>query len=149
MTENTRLILCCREAEWAKERESLEPYLCDRIEVIHKSSDELEPYYKEADICSLLFKTDKYRELAKPFKAYEYLAHEIPSLSTKGTAIGSFVEENGIGWNIDFNAGKIAETLKSVIDDPKELEEKRYNCRRVKAENLWTSRARQVAGDLS
>ena len=117
--------------------------------MIHKNNSELEPFYSRADICSLLFKKDEYREMAKPFKAYEYLAHEIPSLSTKGTAIGAFVEDNNIGWNIDFNADKIAETLNSIINDPAELEEKKQNCKLVKKVNLWTSRAQQVAADLS
>ena len=148
ITDNTKLIICCREEEWAKERCNIEPYLCDRIEVIHKNGNELEPYYEEADICSLLFKKDIYREMAKPFKAFEYLAHEIPSLSTRGTAIGTFVEQNNIGWNIDFKADQIAETLNSIINNPAELAEKKNNCSMVKKSNLWTSRAQKVASDL-
>ncbi|MBR5960531.1 MAG: glycosyltransferase [Clostridia bacterium] len=147
-TEKTRMTLCCREKEWEKEKDTYEPYMCDRIQVIHKTSNELTPYYLEADICSLLFKKDVYRELAKPFKAYEYLANEKPVLSTIGTAIGRFVEENDIGWNIEFNADTIAEALKSIIKDPSILDKKRRNCAETKKKNLWTSRAEQVVQDL-
>ena len=147
-TENTRLILCCRETEWKKEEADYAPFLCDRIEVIHKSSGELAPYYEAADICSLLFRRDAYRELAKPFKAYEYLAYEKPVLSTKGTAIGAFVEKNDIGWNIACSAKAVQRVFREIFEDPALLSRMRKNCRAVKAENLWTCRAEQVVKDL-
>ncbi len=149
MTENSKLIICCRDFEWEREKNNFEPYLCDRIEIIHKNSDELEPYYIDADICSLLFKRDIYIEMAKPFKSFEYLAHEIPVLSTRGTAIGTFVENNDIGWNIDFNADDISSTLTGIIANPECISEKVANCAIAKKSNLWTSRAKKVAEDLS
>ena len=142
------LTVCCREAEWEKEKEKFSPYLNERIHIVHKHGEELEEYYKKADLCSLLFKRADYMEMAKPFKAFEYLAHETPVLSTKGNAIGDFVEENQIGWNIDFDADEISKTLKMIIDDPKLLEEKRKNCAEVKKVNLWMTRAQQVVDDL-
>lgn len=147
-TDDTRLILCCRSVEWEKEKSAFEPYLDDKIEVIHKSSHELEPYYREADICSLLFMNDEYRGMAKPFKAYEYLAHEVPVISTKGTAIGEFVESNGTGWNVEFDAAAIAEVLNTVKENPSVLDTIRENCHRAKEDNLWTERARTVATDM-
>ncbi len=146
--DDTKLILCCRETEWEKEKAVYEPYLDNKIEVVHKSSHELEPYYRDADICSLLFMSDEYRGMAKPFKAYEYLAHEVPVISTKGTAIGEFVEKNAIGWNIDFDAAEIRNVLDAVRKDPSVLDTIRENCSRVKRENLWTCRAETVAADL-
>ena len=101
-TENTELIICCREKEWFQEKNKYEPYLCDRIRIVHNSGDELEQYYSKADICSLVFRRSVYMDMAKPFKAYEYLAHEIPVISTRGTGIGQFVEENNVGWRLDY-----------------------------------------------
>lgn len=147
-TEKTRLILCCREKEWTKEKNGFLPYLCDRIHIIHKNSSELEEYYHEADLGSLMFQWDKYRVLAKPFKAYEYLAHEIPVLSTAGTAIGAFVEQNDIGWNLDFDAKEIALLLRHIIEQPEALEKKKRNCQIVKQTNLWITRASKVANEL-
>lgn len=143
------LVICCREPEWKKEEPTFKPYLCDRIKVVHKASDELKPFYEKADICSLMFMRDEYIDMAKPFKAYEYLAYEIPVLSTKGTAIGDFVESNDIGWSIPFEADQIAEILRYVIANPVVLEKKRKNCINTKRENLWKSRTRQVADVLT
>ena len=147
--EEVSLTICCREDEWNKEQRNYIPYLCERITIVHKSSDELEDYYREADICSLLFKLDPYVEISKPFKAYEYLTHEIPVLSTKGTAIGKFVEEEDIGWNIDFDASSIEKTLRMILDNPNILYKKKENCRVTKLKNLWSERAQKVANDLS
>ena len=84
-----------------------------------------------------------------PFKAFEYLAHEKPVLSTCGTAIGTFVEENNIGWNIEFDANTISTLLKMILSNPHLLTEKIENCKKVKMTNLWTSRAQKVACELS
>ena len=109
---------------------------------------ELEEYYKNADVGSLMFERSEYMDMAKPFKSYEYLAHEIPALSTKGTAIGSFVEQNDIGWNIEFEAGAISRVLQSIIEKPSLLSQKIQNCKIVKQNNLWITRADAVAREL-
>ena len=145
---NCELTVCCREAEWEKEKTGFAPYIDRRIHIIHKSGNELEEFYRTADICSLMFRPDIYIEMAKPFKAYEYLAHELPVLSTKNTNIGSFVETNGIGWNIEYKASVIADTLQDIINNPAEIVQKSKNCAIAKNKNLWTSRAKQVADDL-
>ena len=87
-------------------------------------------------------------DMAKPFKAFEYLAHEIPMLSTKGTSIGEFVEENDIGWNIEYKAEDIKKVLQGVLSNPQILTEKRNKCLIAKNNNLWTTRANQVVKDL-
>lgn len=148
-TENTKLIICCRKTEWEKEKTKLGEYINERITIIHKNSNELEPYYQKADLCSLMFKNGIYVNLAKPYKAFEYLAHEIPVLSTRGTAIGTFVEKNGIGWNIEFNASIIEQLLHEIMREPKLLEDRIRNCKKTKQSNLWTSRAQKVATELS
>ena len=148
-TENTELTICCREKEWSLEKHKYEPYLCDRIEIVHKSGDELEQYYSSVDICSLVFGRSVYMDMAKPFKAYEYLAHEIPVISTAGSGIGQLVEENDIGWNVNFDHREVSEVFRKIIDDPGILKEKKANCARAKKINLWTVRAQQVANDLS
>ena len=147
-TEKSELVICCREKEWEKEKDNLQPDLCSRVKIIHKNSDELQPYYDAADVCSLLFQPGQYIAFAKPFKAYEYLANEIPVMATKGTAIGRFVEENDIGWCIPFTAEAIQATMERLIAHPEEIAEKRRNCGTVKGENLWKTRAQTVADEL-
>ncbi len=147
-TPHTKLILCCRQTEWEKEKHNYEPYLNDSIEIIHKSGSELEAYYESADLCSLLFKPDSYREMAKPVKAFEYLAHELPVLATEGTGIGDFVKKTGIGWTIAYSIETISNTLASFVAMPELLQEKIPRCKEIKKANSWTRRALQVEEGL-
>lgn len=147
-TENCILTLCCREAEWDKEKHQFEKWLNEKTHVIHKSGDELEPYYNEADICSLVFKSDEYRKMAMPYKAFEYLGHEIPVIATKGTAIGHFTRQNQNGWVVSYDENEIRDLLNKIINDPTMLDQKKEKCRIAKKENLWMCRAQKVANDL-
>ena len=147
--ENCRGVICCRQEEWDRESASLQSVLCDRIEIIHKSGNELEPYYQKADLGALLFQNMEYWAFAMPVKAFEYLAHELPMVATKKTAIGDFVEKHSIGWAIDNSSAEIQNLLEDLIAHPDKLQKKRERCSVVKRENTWTQRAKQVAEDLT
>ncbi|MDE5974425.1 MAG: glycosyltransferase [Eubacterium sp.] len=147
-TDHCSMTLCCHEKLWLKEKEKFEPYLNENIHIIHKSSNELEPYYKEADIGSIFFENNDYMDMAIPFKSFEYLANEIPAIATTNTAIGKFIETNGNGWTIPYNTDAACELLNRIIKNPELISEKQCNCIKVKQENLWIARAKKVEQDL-
>ncbi len=120
-TEHCSMTLCCHENLWLREKEKFEPYLNEHIRIIHKSSNELDPYYKDADIGSIFFKNN---------------------------AIGAFIEANGNGWTLPYNADAACELLNKIIQNPELISEKQYNCIKAKQENLWTVRAKTVEQDL-
>ena len=143
-----QLTVCCRKEEFEKEKENFVGLLKDNIHIVHKSSKALEAYYENSDICSLAFENSIYMAMAKPFKAYEYLAYELPVISTKGTAMGTIVEENNLGFNIEYEVETIKKVLSTVINSPAILEEYRKNCATYKKKNLWICRAHKVEEDL-
>lgn len=147
--EFCKLIVCCREKEWISEKVNYQDYMCERIEIIHKTNTELLPYYCEADICSLLFANHQYMELAIPYKTFEYLSYGKPMLVTRGTAIGEFVEKNNIGWIMDFQEKEIVNMLNKIIENPVCLREKQINCKNIIDENTWCARAKQVIKGLT
>ena len=147
-TPSCRAVICCREEEWNREKEYYSPLLCDRIEIIHKSGRELAPYYEQADLGSLMFPPMEYRDFAMPVKAFEYLAHELPMIATKGSSIGEFVERNSLGWVLDNSAEKISELLDYIAHHPETIDEKRRCCAREILNNTWLCRAKLVAEDL-
>ena len=149
MVPKCDLTICCRKNEWEKEKKHLCQYQSSRIHIIHKSSNELEELYAKADICSLLFKPDMYREMAMPYKAFEYLAHLKPVLVSQNTAIGNFVALNNIGWSIEYKASEITAVLNKIIDCPQLLIDKQLACVQARAENTWTKRALKIAEDLT
>lgn len=142
---NCELVICCREEEWKQEKENLESYMYSNIYIIHKKNQELEEEYKRADICSLMFKPDAYRDMAMPYKAFEYLAHCKPVLATKNTAIGEFVSQNDIGWSIEYGADEIKTKLSNILNNPELLQNKIEHCTNVRRSNTWTERARKVS----
>lgn len=147
-TENSEITVCCRQEEWEKEEPNLADALCDRVQIVHKSGDELRAEYEKADICSLLFKPDLYRQLAMPYKAFEYLANLKPVIASEKTAIGDFVENNNIGWTIEYSAEEIKKLLSRIMKGKSALAEKKANCIIARDNNLWTCRAKQVEEEL-
>ena len=143
------LTICCRKAEWEKEKEKLQIGSGDQIRIVHLSGDELEKEYAEADICCMIFERDYYVDMAIPYKAFEYLGNEKPVIATSNTAIGDFVEENNVGWCVNNDAGEIGILLNKIASHPELFFAAKKQCRRAKSENLWTVRAQKVADDLS
>lgn len=143
------MTICCREAEWNANQDTLGKYNeCKNIHIVHDNGKDLEKYYLEADICSLMFKPDIYREFAMPYKAFEYLSWLKPILATKDTAIGDFVEKNDIGWSITYNFKEIQTKINFLIQNPKDIEKKKYKCLKTKKDNMWTTRVKKVSLDL-
>ncbi len=130
-------------------KDDFSQYMNENINVVHKSGKELEKFYSETDICSLMFKPDIYSEMAIPYKSFEYLAHGKPMLASKGTAIGDFVRKNDIGWVLNYDRNEIKKQLQELIDFPELLDKKRENCLKVRERNTWEDRAKKVEKDLS
>lgn len=145
---NCNLTICCRKEEWEGEKNK-EWYLASNIQVIHKKSAELVEYYKQSDICSLLFKNNILRTMAIPYKAFEYLTYAKPVLVTCNTAIGAFVAENDIGWSLEYDAPIIRNKILDILDNPNQLHEKKCKCIEVRAQNTWEKRALHVVSDLT
>lgn len=147
-TPKCEAIICCRKEEYEKEKYNLADALADNVRIIHAYGDELKEYYSWADICSLMFKPDIYRDMAIPYKTFEYLSYLKPMMASKGTAIGDFVEQNSIGWNIDYDSVAIQNLLSEIIKNPNLLEEKINSCIIVRENNTWERRAQKVVSDL-
>lgn len=143
------LILCCRLKEWEKEKEKLLPLMNDNIEVVHESGDGLEKLYKRANIGLLLFKPDIYREMAMPYKAFEYMGHGLPMIASKQTAIGDFVEKGKFGWTIPYDNDSLKNLLLYLINNKNCIDEAANNSRIGSLSNGWDDRALKVEKDLT
>lgn len=143
-----RLTICCREAEWQMMKEYYHPYLNERVKIIHKSGEELKPYYLNADICSLFFESEEYRSFAMPIKLFEYLSHLVPIIATTNTSAGEFVERNRIGWTIPYEEKELENLLNILYHDRKILNEKDMIMEEALRKNTWIERAKTVIEDL-
>lgn len=152
MTEQLEYIdltVCCRADEWDKAGAEYKAADCNRLHVIHESGAGLEQCFEDADICMAWFQTDEYLSMAMPVKIFEYLGKAIPIIAAEGTAAGSFVAENGIGWTIPYDEKCLAGLLQSIYEDSELLLERHLTCEAKIQENTWEARAAFAAKELT
>jgi glycosyltransferase involved in cell wall biosynthesis len=82
-------------------------------------------------------------------KLFEYLAYKKPIIAVKGTAVGDFVEENNVGWVINYDEVALKELIEFLQDTPLEIEKKIKNITKITPQNTWEARAIQVQKDLT
>lgn len=144
-----RLTICCGKQDWETNRSLYSSFLCDRINVVHKSGEELEEFYGKADICMFFVKNIRYISLAMPIKLFEYIGHLKPVIATKGTIAGEFVEQNDIGWQVDFDSEQLKKLLDHLYFNQTEIANKKKRIVEVRNKNSWKARAKKVINDLT
>lgn len=147
--ENVELVLCCRKTEWEESKDIYDRYMTPRIKIVHAMGEELENYYKWADLCCAFAGKGEYMSIAMPIKVFEYLGHLKPMFGTADTEAGRFIEENHIGWSIKYTEKDLERVLRKIIADPSVLKKMSKHLKDVRQKNLWTERVKKVAKDLS
>lgn len=138
--------LCTRENEWQNSKSEYE--LSENISIVHKSGEELKELYASADISMLFVKPQEYREFAAPVKLYEYIGKEKPIIASKGTLAGEFVEQNDIGWCINYDEKELKNTFIYLEKKVEEISLKKENIKKIKTNHSWTARAEQIKKEL-
>lgn len=143
------LTICTRESEWNKNRDKYNNLLSDNIKIIHKNSDELIPHYKNAHISSLFVKKSDYRSFSMPYKLFEYLEMQRPIIGVSGNTASDFIDENNIGWSINYSVNEFVDLLKYLKNNKNEIYTKQKNMLKVAKKNSWLNRAKKVKKDLA
>lgn len=146
---DVELTICCREKEWEKIKVKYERYINENIKIVHITGEELEKFYNDVDVCIMVFKENPYMSMAMPMKLFEYISNRKPIIATTKTAAGDFVQENNIGWTIEYNEKSILDLLNNIQKDRNQIKEKVENFDKVIELNTWEERAKKVAKDLS
>lgn len=139
--------LCTRENEWKNAKEEYK--LSSNIFITHKNGEGLNELYKKADIVMLFVKPQEYREFAAPVKLYEYIGKEKPIIASKGTLAGKFVEENNIGWSLEYEEEALEKFFNELQQKFSDINLKKDNLIKIKLNNSWQSRAKDVEKELS
>ena len=148
-TPAVSLTVCCRKSDWDAWKGDYERYLCERISVVHASGAGLSPYMLQADLGSLFLEPQAWRDFAMPIKLFDYLQYSLPVLGTKGTAAGSFIQENGVGWAIEYSEEALSALIKDISLNPALLDEKSRAARAAGDRHSWRERAASVERDLA
>lgn len=148
-TEGVELTICTPQKSWETAKPNYEPYLCDRIHIVHKSGADLAPHYADADVFCCCLEANEYTRLAMPIKTFEAISYGVPVMITEGIAAAELIMEENCGWVVANNAEAYRKLLQHLLVSKTEVEEKRQNVLRIAPENTWESRARKVAEDLT
>jgi len=140
--------LCTRKIEWEKNKKMYSEYL-NNVQIYHKYGNDLHRIYNLSTIGILFVKPIEYWNFVMAVKLFEYIAYKKPIIAVKGTAVGSFVEENNIGWAIEYNEKTLEHLLAEIQNNPNIIEEKIENIEKIIPLNTWEARAEQVVKDLS
>ncbi|WP_104109339.1 glycosyltransferase family 4 protein [Arthrobacter sp. N199823] len=148
-SKNAFLTICTREDEWRQVQAGYEPLINDRIEIVHKHGSDLVPYYATSDICMLFIEPSIYRSFAAPIKFAEYIGFGKPVIVNEGTNVAEFVKANGNGWAIPFDQEALTTLLDDLAENPEKIAHVTDTALRIRADNTWAARARQVARQLT
>jgi glycosyltransferase involved in cell wall biosynthesis len=140
------LTVCTRADEWDAVRKEYPRAV--NIEIVHASGAGLEPLFARADLCALFVEPHPYRDFAAPVKLYEYIGARRPVIASGGTLSASFVERNGVGWSVPYEARALQHLLQVLLADPAEVERKCHGVEQVRGQHTWEARARQVVAEL-
>lgn len=136
------LTICTRESEWRRRPVSYNQYLGPHVVVVHnRTREELLEFYSRHDIAVMPYGTLN-SDWAMPVKFPEAIGMGLPVLAGAGTAVGSMVTEQGIGWVVGAGEDDLAGVLRGI--DAQELVRARRAVETVQPAYTWTERAREI-----
>lgn len=140
------LTICTREADWKKIKDKY-TVIPENIKIVHESGEELDELYNVSHIALIFVEPKDYWDFAVPFKLFEYIGRNKPIICCKKTWTGDFVEQNNIGWSIDYNVQAFIDLISNL--NPSSIRDRTEKVIEIKKNESWISRAKQVIRDLN
>jgi len=144
--KNIKFNLCTRENEWNKNKIK---YQSSSIDVFHLSGSQLAEVYSKSSIGVLFVKPTKYWKFVMAVKLFEYISYKKPIVAVKNTAVGDFVEENNIGWTLDYDENELRNLIMSLQNNSSLVDAKIKNIEKIMSKHTWEARAFQVEKELT
>ncbi|MCB0210504.1 MAG: glycosyltransferase [Anaerolineae bacterium] len=141
------LTVCCRDFEWAKIQSYYEPFDRNKIRIIHAFGDQLPALYESTHVFLLLLNPHTYWDFVMPVKLFEAIGFGKPLITTAGTQVARFVEEEGLGWTVS-SSDEFGNLILYLQANPDLVLEKCRHVERVREQHTWQVRAQTVADVL-
>jgi len=105
--------------------------------------DKILMYLKAVDIAVALY--DPLRIAGPPYKVYEYMASEIPVITTETLYTKSIVEDGVDGFLVKTNSTKeVLSKISALLDNPSLREKMGRKAREVALKYSWTNEAKRI-----
>lgn len=145
-SEQMRLTLCCRRAEW--NLVSSRYQVPDNVEVVHASGEQLDVLYEQADLAAIVREPHPYLDFAMPVKVFEALGHGLPVVTLAGNETARFVQEQDVGWVLG-SPSDLRALADDLLNHPAKLEDAFQRVESVQGAHSWQARAQRVAETLT
>lgn len=136
------LIIVTRKDEYEKFIKEKNLNLNSNIKVIHDNINKLN--IKNIDMGLLYMKPVLYRNFAVPLKLFEYIAEGLPILANKNSFVGNFVEQNDIGWQLEYSEKEIEIFLDKLIKNKNLISIKKKRVLKIRENHTWLKRAEEI-----
>lgn len=146
LSPSTKLTLCCRKAEWQKQRNHYESLLSSQIEIVHASGADLAKIYAASDVHAIIRNPTDYLDFAVPVKVFESVGYQTPIIVTPGTETARIVEHHKLGWARSLE--KMPSFLEELANNQDEIRTKRVHMINEIDYLSWQARTRQIVRDL-
>lgn len=143
---NFHFTVCCRKSDWDKNKAYFIKYINSNIQIVHKSGEEIDDLYANADLFCLFVKPTINWTFAVPYKLFEAIGHYCPIIAAKGTWVANFIEKNKIGITCNYDTNSLLTTLKSLTKS--QLLDAGQKCAEIAVDNTWEHRCHEVASML-
>lgn len=143
-----QLTLCCRKWEWKEQETTYRVQDREDVEVVHAHSNEIERYYRAADLAADFRRPEGYLRTALPIKVVEAIGYGVPSVMLRGTEAAAFVEDEGVGWTFN-SLSEAGAGLRHLRDHRDEIAERYKQIKAARPRHTWQARARQAAAVLT
>lgn len=146
LSPSAKLTLCCREAEWQRQRNYYESLLSEQVEIVHASGTDLAKLYAATDVHAIIRNPTTYLDFAVPVKVFESVSYQTPIIVTPGTETARIVEHHGLGWVRPLE--KMPSFLEELASNQDEILAKRTHMNNEINNLSWQARAHQIVRDL-
>ncbi len=147
-TNSASLTLVCRQQEWLQVKDDYKINELNNIEIIHTSGQELDFIYAAVDIFVILWRPNPYLGFAMPVKLFEALGYGLPIITSAGTAVARFIQENNVGWIIS-NSDEFSQLISYLQNNRDELIAVKQRVKQIRHQHTWSTRAETVAKALT
>lgn len=146
--EDVYLTICTVKEQWEDMAHIYEPYMTDRIQIIHKKSSELVEHYQNADASLFFVNSNEYANMAMPIKVFESISYGTPVIVSEGTAISNLIEKEDCGWIVANDSEQLKILFAELKKAPISISEKTAHTIKASEKHTWEARAKQVLEDL-
>lgn len=145
--DRLQLTVCCRDFEWVEVQSYYEPFDREKVRIVHAFGDQLKTLYENTQLFLLLLNPHTYWDFVMPVKVFEAIGFGKPIITTAGTQVARFVEDEDIGWLIS-NDDEVGNLILSLQANREIVAKKCRQVERVREWHTWQVRAQNVADVL-